>query len=84
MATTSIHPVDEATTERVSRVMSSERLLGLAERWREMARYWVSLADARPFERAERLRVTAQAALYAAWQAEQRAKRRAGSGPRFE
>jgi hypothetical protein len=74
-------PLDEATSERVSRLLTPARLLGLAERWREMARYWTSLAHAKPIERAERLRVTAQAALYAAWRAEELAKRRTDSRP---
>ena len=84
MVTTSIDPIDDATRDHVPLRMSSERLLGLAERWRELARYWASLANAKPIERAERLRVTAQAALYAAWRAEELAKRRAGAPPRSE
>jgi hypothetical protein len=59
--------------------LSSDRLLQFARRWRDMARFWARLANGRPVERAERLRIMAQAALYAAWRAEELPKRRVRS-----
>ncbi len=64
-------------------VLDCERLLDYADWCRRMARFWATLAHERPPERAERLRRSASAALYSAWQADELLKLRENWVDRF-
>ena len=57
--------------------MTTEQLLDYAALWRQLAGRWSAMAKSRSPSLALKLRQTAQTALFAAWEAEQRARLRA-------
>ena len=63
-------------------LLSAERLLEYAETWRTLARSWTRLAERQHPRLADKLRRTAQAALYAANEAEELVKHRDDDVPR--